>query len=323
MSKLITVIIPVYNGEDFIERCLDSVICQDVDRDIVEILVIDDGSRDESVKKINRYVRKNPKLITFIKKSNSGAADTRNLGISMVKTEFLTFLDQDDWLDTDFLRKNLSAASDDVDIIQGGFNLCDSKGKKIKKIYPVATEFGKFLAIPAWAKVYRTSFLMKNKIKFFDNNIGEDNVFTMHVIKKARCYKTIRYSGYNNYFDNVSSVTNSFHKGLSPKVNFMKLMNELCRISKDDRLFEYNMIRTAYYYLLSYGRYATSERFIEVSNEIDNWFSINGIDVYRNKYLWCGLNGEKVFVRLGICIFLIVKKIRLIKIFAIIYTKGV
>ncbi len=321
MNKIITIILPVFNGEKFIERCLDSIVNQSVDRQLVSVLVIDDGSKDKSVDRINRYVKKYPEMIALVTKKNSGVANTRNLGISMVKTEFLTFLDQDDWLEPDFLKESLAAIADNIDVVQGGFNLCDGNGRKVKIIYPVETEFGKFLAIPAWAKIYRTDFLQKNKITFFDNNIGEDNVFTVNVIKKAR-YKAIKYAGYNYYFENDQSVTNALHKGLSSKVNFMALLDALCEVSKNEGLLEYNIIRTAYYYLLSYGRYATLERFIEVSEVIDKWFEDNNINVYKNKWVWHKPKGEKISATIGIWLLMIVKKTHLIKLFAIIYTKG-
>ena len=131
MDKIITIIIPVFNGEKFIEKCLDSIIEQDIDRDLIDVLVIDDGSSDDSVKKINDYVDKYPKLFTMITKDNSGVADTRNLGISIAKTKFLTFIDQDDWLDRDFLKKSLLNMTDEVDVIQGGFNIYNSARIKV------------------------------------------------------------------------------------------------------------------------------------------------------------------------------------------------
>lgn len=322
MDKIITIIIPVFNGEKFIERCLDSIIEQDIDKDFVEVLVIDDGSSDDSVKKINDYIDKYPKLFTIITKDNSGVADTRNLGISIAKTKFLTFMDQDDWLDRDFLNKSLLSMTDEVDVIQGGFNIYNSARIKVKTIYPVNTEFGKFLAMPAWSKIYRTDFLRKNKIEFFSNNIGEDNIFTINIIKKLKKdrYKTIKYAGYN-HFDNSDSVTNSLHKGLAPKVNFIRLMDELYKISRGDSLLEYNIIRTAYYYLLLYGKYATVERFVEFDKQLDQWFNSKRINIYRNKWLWKNLKGEKISVKIGIRLFLMIKKLKLTKLFAIIYVE--
>lgn len=322
MNKIITIIIPIFNGEKFIERCLDSIIGQDVDKSLMDVLVIDDGSSDGSIEKINEYARRYPELFTVIRKDNSGVADTRNFGMSMVKTKFLTFVDQDDWLDCDFLKKSLQVMTDDVDVAQGGFNIYNGNRKKIRSVYPIATEFGKFLAMPAWSKIYRVEFLHKNKIEFFDNNIGEDNIFTVSVIKKIKKgrYKTIKHAGYN-HFDNSGNVTNSLHKGLSPKVNFIRLMDELYKISRDDSLLEYNIIRTAYYYLLSYGKYATVKRFIEFDREIDRWFNKKQINVYENIWLWRRLKGEKISVKIGIRLFLVIKKAKLTKMFATMYVK--
>ncbi|MFZ2275595.1 MAG: glycosyltransferase [Candidatus Nanogingivalis sp.] len=324
MPKLVTVIITVYNGDKFIDRCVESVLSQqNFDINELEILIINDGSTDGSLKKINTYKSQFPKIFTVINQKNKGAANARNHGISLAKGDFLTIVDQDDWLDSNFLSQFIEALEEDTDVVQGGFSLVSENKQIIKQIFPTETEFGKFLAIPAWAKLYRTEFLRSNKINFFENNIGEDSIFTVDVIRKCRKYKTIRYAGYNNFFENLENVTNGLHKGLSPQVNFVGLLNRLKQtLDSQNSIYEYNLIRTFCYYLLSYGKYATPDRFREVYLEIFKWIKENKIYIYKNRYVWFAPSGELISARLGIKIILLVEVFRLIKPFSKIYAKG-
>ena len=91
--KKVSVIIPVYNVEDYLEKCLDSVINQTL-KDI-EIIVVNDGSPDNSQKIIDEYKKKDKRIISIMKE-NGGQASARNLGIKKARGEFLCFVDSDD-----------------------------------------------------------------------------------------------------------------------------------------------------------------------------------------------------------------------------------
>lgn len=332
MSKKVSVIIPVYNamtsGGGYIQRCIESVLNQqNLDKEDVEIIVINDGSKDNSYEVLRQIAKKNKGRITLIDQANSGAANTRNRAIDMAKGEYLTFLDQDDWIDGDYLTTLItSIVSRKTDVVQSGFKLVSQDGVVKNTVMPVDKAFGKFLSIPAWAKMYRTKFLMENNIKFFSNNIGEDSVFTIDIIKKAT-YATINYAGYNNSFDNSTNVTNSLHKGLSKEVNIIGLMEELKNKtlapgSENNDLYEYNIIRTASYYLLSYGSYAAPRRFIETNKLLNNWMNENLPHYSTNRYVWISPAGERISASFGVKIITILNKIRLVPLFARIYCKG-
>ena len=94
--KKLSVIIPVYNAEKTLKRCMESVLKQK-DEDL-EIVLINDGSTDASDKIIQEYKEKNPKIISYYKKKNTGVADTRNYGIKKARGEFIGFSDADDML---------------------------------------------------------------------------------------------------------------------------------------------------------------------------------------------------------------------------------
>ncbi|RZM29482.1 MAG: glycosyltransferase [Pedobacter sp.] len=326
MQKKISVIIPVYNGENFIDSCLNSIFTQEgFSLDELEILLLNDGSRDGSLEILRRY-EKQQSSVRVIDQKNMGAAKTRNKGMRLATAEYTTLIDQDDTIASDYFKTLYSAIVQvKSDVVQSGFKLVNKDGETVKQVLPITTEFGKFLAIPAWAKLYRTSFLIDNNIEFFDNNIGEDSIFTTDVIIKAERYSTIRYAGYLNSFDNSENVTNTLHKGLSKSVNIIGLLDRLHEIQSTDttmqKMLEYNIIRTASYYLLSYGRYAEPQRFYDTYKEIFTWIDTSIPSVYGNRYLYIKPKGEHLSASGGVVLLALLHKVGLMKLFAIMYCK--
>jgi len=98
---LVSVIIPVYNVERYLDRCINSIINQTYSN--IEIILINDGSTDKSLEKCNEYKDKDSR-IKLISKKNSGLSDTRNCGINVATGKFLTFIDSDDWITSDYIK---------------------------------------------------------------------------------------------------------------------------------------------------------------------------------------------------------------------------
>ncbi len=115
---VISVIIPIYNVATYLRQCIDSVIEQDIKE--IEIILVNDGSTDESLSICQQYKEKNSN-ITLIEKENGGLSDARNKGVSIVKGEYIFFLDGDDWLAPDALHTLYEyATNEDCDVVQGG-----------------------------------------------------------------------------------------------------------------------------------------------------------------------------------------------------------
>jgi|GEM_PF-353316 len=328
MQKKLSIIIPIYNGERYLRRCLDSVLQQrNLDMHTVEMLLLNDGSKDSSLKILKQYAKKYPGIIKIIDQPNMGAARTRNNGIAAATAPYTMFLDQDDWIDPDYCRIFFDAISNgQYDVVYGGFRLVDEFGKMTGQRLPGSTEFDKFLFIPAWAKIHRSQFLKQHKIEFFENNIGEDNVFTAKEIATTEKYVGIAYVGYNNSFQNSGNVTNSLHKGLSKEVNFTRLLQAIVELEPlrpgVKAMMKYNVLRTIAYYLFSYGRNATPKRFIEVNDEIFNWLHTNVPDFSRRACLPFGPKGENAKASLSVAALLLMNRVRLVPLFAKIYCKG-
>lgn len=127
MNKKVSVIIPVYNVEKYLEECIESVLKQTYKN--LEIILVDDGSKDNSGNICDEYAKKDER-IKVIHKTNGGLSDARNAGIDIAKGEYITFLDSDDFIEEDmyeFLVKNIEKANADISVCQVYYVYKDSK----------------------------------------------------------------------------------------------------------------------------------------------------------------------------------------------------
>lgn len=112
----ISVIVPVYNNEKYIAKCIDSVLIQKM-KDY-EIIIVNDGSTDNSELEIEKYVSKYPDIIKYYKKENGGVSDTRNYGISKSSGDYFCFIDADDYIDEELFEKLEKYVYKNIDIIK-------------------------------------------------------------------------------------------------------------------------------------------------------------------------------------------------------------
>ena len=124
--KKISVIVPVYNVEDYLRKCLDSLVNQDF-KDY-EIIVVNDGSPDNSWDIILEYEEKYSKIIRAFKKENGGLSSARNFGLEKAKGKYVCFIDSDDYVSLDFLSKLYNKAiEEDADIVASDFEMFNEK----------------------------------------------------------------------------------------------------------------------------------------------------------------------------------------------------
>lgn len=129
----ISIIIPVYNVEEYIEQCLESVINQTLKE--IEIIIVNDGTQDNSMKKIERFL--SDKRIVVIDKENGGVSSARNVGLEIAKGEYIAFVDSDDFIDKIMLEKIYKNTEErDIiisDIVEYNDETKQKKTKRIKK----------------------------------------------------------------------------------------------------------------------------------------------------------------------------------------------
>ena len=321
MAVSISVIIPVFNGEQYIERSVESVLAQSA-KD-VEILLLDDGSDDGSLALCREYEKKYPDVIKVFTHPNMGVANTRNKGVKLAEGKYIMFLDQDDFFDDGYMRTFLEAAEkNEADVVIGGYRRPDKEGKIRFTVRPTDEEYIRYKNLQAWAKIHRTDFLKENDIFLFPNNIGEDIPFTLRENALAKRSVVIDYVGYNWYF-NEESVTHTVQTGLERNIEgIRKLLGEIHLTKTDNPLFEYVVIKTVIYLLLACGRVDTRAVFIKYYHELFEWLAANYPGYKKNRYILSGPKGQERRISIQVCLFITMHRMRAIGLFAGLFCRG-
>lgn len=221
MSKpLISCIIPVFNVEKYLLKCIESVISQSFKN--WEVLLIDDGSTDSSGKICDELVKIDRRIRVF-HKPNGGVSSARNLGINEACADWITFVDSDDYLQPSFFEGLYKpvANGNEIDFVQGGcVNVVNDKVVSVNQLYEDFIGnapdfiFNKFRGL-TFSKLFKTSLLRLNSEDvsplFFDENMthAEDMAFTLDYLLRIKEYALVSEKGYCYRIDNMNSATKS------------------------------------------------------------------------------------------------------------------
>jgi glycosyltransferase involved in cell wall biosynthesis len=214
----ISIVITVYNKEEHIEKCLDSVFGQTNKN--YKVIIVNDGSTDNSEKIIQKKI-KNKKNVSYEKIVNGGVSNARNYSIKKVETDYFLFIDADDYIESDLIEKLMSSIEDDTDIIAYGVVRITTSGKIVKK--DGKPEFESFSGEEAIKKyilentyfampicyLFRTKFWIENKFEFLVNTFHEDYGLLPLVIAKANRMSSLNYLGYYNVLSENSIMRNN------------------------------------------------------------------------------------------------------------------
>ena len=229
---MISVIIPVYNAEKWINKCLDSLINQTMFQDM-ELIIIDDGSVDNCGKVIDEYALKYQN-IRCKHIQNGGVSNARNTGLDMCNGEFVTFVDADDYFDDCFIENLFNAMDDGCDITCSGFiaeyptkNVvscpiearCLDKNKTIYE-FLIADQ----LEPNVTDKLFRTN-LIGNKRFDATIAIAEDKYFLFQCLKEVRKIKLIPVANYHYVMNDDSACRNGFAE---KKFHSIKVADLIC-----------------------------------------------------------------------------------------------
>ena len=215
MTKMkISVIIPVYNVEEYIEQCVESVVNQTLKE--IEIIIVNDGTQDNSMKKIERFLLDD--RIIVINKENRGISSARNCGLKIAKGEYIAFVDSDDFIDEMMLEK-LYENSENKDIVISNVieynNVTgEKKQREIKneiKKYNKGSYFWKYSGFEIWNKIYKRSFLMENNIKFIEGIVLEDVPFNFYSLFLTNKVKYVDKAYYYYRIKRENSILNTLN----------------------------------------------------------------------------------------------------------------
>ena len=249
-STKISVIIPVYNSENYIEQCLESILNQTLED--IEIICVDDGSTDNSLDILEKYASEDDRII-IIANEHKGSGAARNSGLKIVKGEYISFIDSDDWIELNTFEELYGVGKPkDVDMVFFKMLNYDEKNDElynsdyydfacIKKFFTGLTyDFHDFrdklfhIAVSPCNKLYKRSFLERISSKFPEGLIFEDNPFFYHNILNAK--KVLLHDKYF-YFrrrrnNSVMSSLDTNHFDIIP------IANEIINVFKNNNLFE-------------------------------------------------------------------------------------
>ena len=220
MSKKLSIIIPAYNAAKYVERCIESIVSQGYDD--VEILLVDDGSTDNTLQICDALATKYP-CIKVLHKENGGVSSARNLGIDNAQGEYLMFVDVDDYLLPGALPNAMAVAeaNPDADFSVFSFKRVSRKGDSNETILPNRTYYradrldyiknvDTVVFGASWAKLYNRDFINDHQLRFDTDMISsEDNCFNFKVIEVVRCFLTSEIAVYC-YDVNYQSATAKF-----------------------------------------------------------------------------------------------------------------
>lgn len=217
--KQLSIIIPVYNVEKYIYECLESVFRQGLDEDSFEVIIINDGTEDNSMNIIREFNASHSNII-IIEQENLGVSVARNKGMTIAKGDYILMLDSDDILIYNSVKPVLEKAlSTQVDMVVTDYlQMNDEEITAIKGHPPIQTDFigesvtgHELLSSEScrnyWRTLYRRVFLVNNNISFFPAIYSQDVPFTIECFLKAnRCLRSSwRFIIYRYGHDSVSS----------------------------------------------------------------------------------------------------------------------
>ena len=217
----ISIIVPIYNVEEYLRRCIDSLISQTL-KDI-EIILVDDGSPDNCGKIIDEYAKEYANIVV-VHKENGGLSDARNAGLNAATGEYMGFVDPDDYTEPQMYEIMYNSAKEnDSDLVICGYNEIFSQSYTEKRNFDslksssdaeslvgkyINGEFGAY----AWNKLYKYSLIKENNLLFPKGiQLTEDVIFLFAFLKYAKTYSVITEQLYN-YIRLDSSICGRYHK---------------------------------------------------------------------------------------------------------------
>ncbi len=285
----VSIIVPVYNVENYLERCLDSLINQTLED--IEIIVVNDGSPDNSQKIIDRYKKKDKRIVSIMKE-NGGLSSARNYGLKKATGEYIGYVDSDDWISPSMYEKMYDKAKkENSDIVSCDYYKAYDNGTNIKMpgLLLESSDMKKnyIISVPcAWNKIYKKG-IISNK-HWPEQMIYEDFASNPLLVKKVKKISYVEEALYY-YFIRESSIMND--KEFKPKfydiLKASKILSD--GINKDKYYLKYkdeyeyliidNLLRDTYFRLKDVSG---SEQLLK---DIVDFIKENYSDFFNNPYI--------------------------------------
>ena len=265
----VSIIIPIYNVEKYLRRCLDSIINQTYKN--LEIICVNDGSTDGSAHILESYAKKDNR-IKVIDKQNEGLSIARNKGLDIATGKYCYFVDSDDWIELSTIEKLVNAiTTNDVDVVihssvsiaeddscadyanrcQGWFNELE----KESGVYDVPINIAYTIPGVAWDKLYKMDIIKKYNCRFLEGLINEDELFLWTYMIHCKNYYYLNERLYY-YYHHSNSITTTRDKSTKALDIFDILKQIYLTVDKYKNIEDYKEFLTIHYinYVLSHYR---------------------------------------------------------------------
>lgn len=239
----LSIIIPVYNVEKYIKKCLESCFKQDVTAHEYEVIIVNDGTPDNSMTIVEQFAKEYANL-KIINQENQGLSAARNIGLKYAKGEYIWFIDADDYIEHYCLKRIFSQLKEDLDILQLQYQLVfENSSKIIPMPYycinenisgpQLIKEYG-FLPVVTLCFIYRKLFLQTNKLQFTVGIYYEDLDFRPQVLWYAKTISFDSIISYN-YLQRANSITTSAFK-LKKAQDLIIIMNNIIKFVVNNKI---------------------------------------------------------------------------------------
>lgn len=279
----LSIIVPVYGVEKYIDKCLDSLVKQSLKE--IEIIVVNDGTKDNSQKIIDKYVKKYPDKIKSYIKENGGQGSARNYGLKKASGEYIGYVDSDDFVEKDMYKKLYNKAKENnYDIVVcGNYNVSeDYQNKNIDAFinnYNTDLENIFFGKMAVWNKIYKRDILIKNKLEFKEKVWYEDLAFTLKAIMNSNTFAFIDEPLYDYLIREGSTMNNSnVQRNLEILDAFNDILSYIQHNKKEEYFSKIEFLAIDHIYISAIVRVLKAEADDKVKRE-----TINKLIDYMNK----------------------------------------
>lgn len=293
---LVSVIVPIYNVEDYLRRCLDSILQQTLDG--IEIIAVNDGSTDSSFDILCEYAEKYDNIVV-VDKVNGGLSSARNVGIDMARGEYIGFVDSDDFICEDmFFHLYNAAVSNNAEISLCAYNRFDEIEKTYKKISVKAPiPFNKSLsedysllntAPYAWNKLFKATFIKNSSIRFPQGIVYEDIATVYPLLDKANKITIVDIPLYNYCINRQGSIISNSKNNSIQLIDSLEIFSDYFnsqKISDEGISYVCNVaVRHIFNRFKEFKKYYNREAKLEFLNSafcyLDNAFPLWRKDIY-------------------------------------------
>ena len=262
----VSIIIPIYNVEKYLRRCLDSIVNQTL-KDI-ECLLINDGSPDQSQKIIDEYVSKYPQLFKSYIKENGGLSDARNFGLNYVTGEYIAFVDSDDWIEPTMYEKMYQTAiNQSADLVVCDFLMeweLTGVSNYIQGLRCDSNDVSKNLLISppsAWNKLYKAELFLKTNIRYPIGLWYEDLATTAKLIPFCENISYVD-EAFVHYIQREGSIMSTINEKM---LDIYKAIESIEEYYKKNEIYEKYKQEIEYLYIENLILYGTM-RFLQLEN---------------------------------------------------------